>query len=137
MSSEPSDVSRPIVHALLVCRGLDTSAEGEISLQNVVEIVPVDKVPADIGPLTFVAFVRNLPKGPGQGAFVLRSPGREEALGRLPLEMDVPAGLEARQVALQVTVPSLPVASGGWFEVYFEWAGTPLAANRFAVGVKA
>ncbi len=107
-----------------------------MSLHNVVEVLPVDKVPAEIGPLTFVAFVRNLPQGKGQGAFVIRLPQSEQVLGRLPLDMDVPAGLADRQVALQVTVPTIPVASGGWFEVFFEWAGTPLASNRFAVGVK-
>ena len=124
------------MHALLVCRAVEANDEGELSLKNVVEVLPIDKVPGDVGPLTFVAFVRNLPRGPGNGAFVLRSPGREEPIGRLPLEMDVPPGLEARQVALQVTVPSMPVAGGGWFELYFEWAGEPLAANRFAIGVK-
>ncbi len=136
MSDESSALSTPIVHALLICRAVEADDTGELSLKNVVEVLPVDKVPGDVGPLTFVAFVRNLQPGPGKGAFVLRVPGAEEPIGRLPLEMEVPPGLAARQVALQVTVPSMPVASGGWFEVYFEWQGEPLAANRFAIGVK-
>ena len=136
MSDESPVLQRPIVHALLICRSVETDGPGELSLKNVVEVLPVDKVPADVGPLTFVAFVRNLQPGPGHGAFVLRAPGREEPIGRLPLDMEVPVGLAARQVALQVTVPSMPVASGGWFELYFEWNGEPLAANRFAIGVK-
>ena len=136
MSDESSALTTPIVHALLIGRSVETDESGDLSLKNVVEVLPVDKVPGDVGPLTFVAFVRNLQPGPSAGAFVLRAPGQEEPIGRLPLEMDVPAGLAARQVALQVTVPSLPVAGGGWFELYFEWEGVPLAANRFAVGVK-
>ncbi len=107
---------------------------GEISLQNVVEILPVDSFPGEVGPLNFVAFVRNLPPGPGQGAFVLRVPGGEEPLGRLPLDVDIPQGYGGRQVALQVRVPSLPVSGGGWFQVLFEWNGAVLAANQFAVG---
>ncbi len=81
-----------------------------------------------------MAFVRNLPPGPGQGAFVLRTPGSEESLGRLPLDVTIPQGYGGRQVALQVRVPALPVKSGGWFQVMFEWNGSILAVNQFAVG---
>lgn len=97
----------------------------------------MDGFPGDAGPLTFVAFVRNLPPGPGTCAFVLRPVGEGgPGTARLPLEVDVGPSLAGRQVALQIRVPSLPVAQGGWYEVAFEWEGTPLAANRFAIGAR-
>ena len=134
--TSPAPADRPIVHALLVCRGVETDASGQITIQNVLEVLPVDEVPGEVGPLTFLALVRNLPQGPGKGAFLLRSAGSEAPQGHLPIEVEVPAGYAGRQIALQVTVPALPVATGGWFEVQFEWAGEVLAANRFAVGVR-
>lgn len=129
--------SSPIVHALLVCRRVEPDEAGNVSLHNVVEILPATSLPGDIGPLTFVAFVRNLPAGPGQGAFVLRPANPEDpALGRLPLELEVPAVFGNRQIALHVTVPSLRISAGGWIEYAFTWNGETLAANRFAVGVR-
>lgn len=109
-----------------------------VSLHNVLEIVPVDKFPEDIGPLTFVAFVRNLPTGPGKGAFVLRDVrGDAPTLGRFELEADVPAGYVGRQIALHVNLPSVPLNVGGWFQVDFEWEGEVLGTNGFAVGARA
>lgn len=131
----PSDSDSPIVHALLVCRSAEAAESGEITIHNVLELIPVDEVPGDVGPVTIVAFVRNLPQGAGTGAFLLRPQGADEQ-ARLPLEVDVPAGFAGRQIALQVQLPSLPVGSGGWFEVEFEWNGSVLATNRFAVGVR-
>lgn len=120
---------------------MGADAQGEISIENVVEVVPIDTVPGEIGPLTFVAFVRNLPPGPADAAFVLRpppGPGDEPPppAQKIPLKVELPPGLQDRQLALHVTVPSLPIARAGWHEVYFEWQGTPLSANRFAVGVR-
>ena len=115
---------------------MDTDATGEISIQNVVEILPVDALPAEVGPLTFVALVRNLPQGPAKGAFLIQDPSGEEASGRLPFETGIPAGAEARQIAIQVTVPQMPVKSAGWFHFGFEWEGELLGANRFAVGLR-
>jgi len=126
----------PLVHALLVCRSVQVEATGEITIKNVVEVLPVEKVPSEVGPLVFLVLVRNLPAGPGQAAFLLRPPGEAEKRGRLPLETRVPSGLAGRQVALQVTVPKLPVPCGGWFELHFEWRGQVLASTRFAVGVR-
>jgi hypothetical protein len=128
-------VNDPVVHALLVCRNVSADPLGELTIENVVEIVPVDTYPGDGGPLCFVAFVRNLPTGPGEGAFLLRS-GDGTSLGRLPLELDVPPAYEGRQLALHVKLPNFPVEAGGWFEVVFEWAGKALAGNRFAVGAR-
>jgi hypothetical protein len=126
-----------VVHALLVCRKAQAGPSGELSLDDVLEILPVAALPGDVGPLTFVALVRNLPEGPGRGAFVVRTPAPERRdIARCPLEVNVPAGYAGRQVALQVRLPSLPVARGGWYELLFEWAGVVLAENRFAVGAR-
>jgi hypothetical protein len=100
------------------------------------EVLSVESLPGDVGPITFVALVRNLPPGPGTGAFLLRPAGNEQPQARLPLRVRIPPGFEGRQVALEVSLKSLPVKTGGWFEVEFEWAGEVLAGNRFAVGVK-
>ncbi len=131
-----SDSSSPFVHALLVCRRVETQASGEISLHNVLEVLPVDSVPGDVGPIAIVAFVRNLPPGQATGAFLLRPEGNEAMQARMPLEVNVPEGFGGRQIALQVELPSLPVGSGGWFEFGFEWDGELLAINRFAVGAR-
>lgn len=126
-----------VVHALLVCRKAEASATGEVNLQDVLEILPVDTLPGEAGPVTFVALVRNLPEGPGKGAFVVRAPAPLHVeLARCPLQVQVPKGYAGRQVALQVRLPSLPVALGGWYELLFEWSGEVLAANRFAVGAR-
>jgi hypothetical protein len=124
------------VHALLVCRLAEALDGGDITIHNVLEVIPVEALPGDVGPLTFLAMVRNLPQGPGQGAFVLRPDGNAEEQARLPMEIEVPAGLAGRQVALHVNVPSLPIRTGGWIELHFEWAGNVLATNRFAVGTR-
>lgn len=136
MAEDQTPAVTPVVHSLLICRSVEANDLGEVTIQNVVEVAPVASLPGDVGPLTFVAFVRNLPPGPGEGAFILQAPGSENQGGRLPLKMEVPAGFQDRQVALHITVPSIPVTEGGWYELYFEWDGQVLAGNRFAVGVK-
>jgi hypothetical protein len=132
------DAVTPVVHALLVCDAVEPTEDGGVSIQNVIEVLPADKVPGEVGPLTFVAFVRNLPAGPGDAAFLLRSPDGKSSsgTGRIPIKMDIPVGLQDRQLALHVTIPVLPVGTAGWYELYFEWQGTPLAANRFVVGLR-
>jgi hypothetical protein len=126
------------VHGLLVCRRVETNPGGDLTLHNVVEVVPVESFPGDAGPLVFVAFVRNLPPGKHQGAFVIHPAGRKDRVtARLPVEATVPEGFASRQVALQLKVPSIPVQSGGWYDVLFEWEGRPLAVNRFAIGERA
>jgi hypothetical protein len=125
------------VHGLLVCRKVVAGAGGNVGLEDVVEILPVAALPGDAGPLAFVAFVRNLPPGPGRGAFVVESDApTARVVARCPLEVSVPEGYEGRQVAVQVRLPSLPIARGGWYRLAFEWGGTRLATNRFAVGVR-
>jgi hypothetical protein len=130
------NVPPPIaVHGLLLCRKIETTPEGELTLHNVVEVVPVERFPSDVGPLVFVALVRNLPPGAGKAAFTLSPAGRpERVLARLPMEVNVRPEYRGRQVAVQLRVPSIPVASGGWFEIGFEWEGRVLASNRFIVG---
>lgn len=134
--SEPATPQPPEVHALLVCREVRADANGEISLHGIVEVLPVDSLPAQVGPLNFVAFVRGLTPGPCAGAFRLYVAGTGEPLGRLPLSVQVPAGYGERQVALQVQVAALPVARGGWLTLALEWDGKVIARTRFAVGVR-
>jgi hypothetical protein len=125
------------VHALLLCRKVVTAPGGNVSLEDVLEILPVDALPGDVGPLSFVAFVRHLPAGPGRGAFVVEAAGdTPRVVARAPLEVNVPEGYRGRQVAVQVRLPSLPLTRGGWYQVAFEWEGTRLATNRFAVGAR-
>lgn len=126
------------VHALLVCRRAEVGPNGNIGIEDVLEILPVDSLPGDAGPLTFLALVRNLPSGRGRGAFRIQADGASaREVARCPLEVEVPTAYQGRQVALQVRLPSLPVARGGWYEVVFEWEGQRLAHNRFAVGARA
>jgi hypothetical protein len=114
---------------------VETDPEGGLTIHNVAEILPVDSFPGDAGPVVFLALVRNLPVGPGRGAFVLHVAGRRDAeVARLPVQATVPQGFSSRQVALQLHVPKIPVQRGGWFELVFEWEGSPLATNRFAIG---
>lgn len=128
---------RPIVHALLVCRDLVTEPDGSLTLRNVVEILPAETIPGEVGPLVFVAFLRGVPAGEGQGAFVLRAGGTETAGGaRIPLRFDVHQAMTSRQLAVHVRLPKLPVDQAGWFDLGFEWAGETLASTRFAVGTR-
>ncbi|MHC5010213.1 MAG: hypothetical protein ACYTG6_04585 [Planctomycetota bacterium] len=137
MSAHPDrGESTIVVHGLLVCRNAELAEEGRLNLQEVLEVVAVDALPGDAGPLTFVAFLRRLPPGKGEGAFTIHPAGsRDHVTARLPLDVDVPEGSGERQVALQVRVPSIPVTRGGWYDVVFEWNGRPLATNRFAIGL--
>src|SRR5262245_22868776 len=106
------------IHALLVCRKAAAGPGGNVGLEDVLEIVPVAALPGDAGPLTFVAFARNLPAGAGQGAFVVEADGETpRPVARFPLEVRVPDGYQGRQVAVQVRLPSLPIARGGWYRV--------------------
>lgn len=124
-----------MVHGLIFCRAAEVAERGEVSLKNVLEILPVASFPGDAGPLTIVAFVRGLPPGPGEGSFVLRAPNSDgEPLGHWRLDMNVPDAYEGRQQCIHLKVPELVVNAGGWFEVAFLFNGTELAANRFLVG---
>ena len=114
---------------------MEANDTGELTLHNVVEIVPVAEVPTEVGPLTFVALVRNLPPGPSKGAFLIRTADPESPGGRLPFDTEVPPGLGERQMAMQITVPKLPVSQPGWFHLAFEWDGHILGENKFLVGL--
>jgi hypothetical protein len=127
-----------VVHGLLVCRNAEIPGPGRLNLQDVLEVVALDRFPGDAGPLTFVALVRGLSAGPGRFAFTLHPRGRHEHVtAHLPGTAEVPPGSADRQLALQVRVPSIPVQRGGWYDVVFSWEGRPLASNRFAIGVHA
>ena len=128
---------RPVVHALLVCRDLETEPDGSLTLRNVVEILPAETIPGEVGPLVFVAFLRGVPAGGGEGAFVLRAGGSDQTAGaRIPLRFDVPEAMTGRQLAVHVRLPKLPVEQAGWFDLAFEWAGDELASTRFAIGTR-
>lgn len=106
-----------------------------MNLEDVLEVVAVDSMPGDAGPLSFVAFVRGIPAGEGKFAFVIQPSGSpDHVMARLPLEVTIPEAFWGRQVAVQVRVPSIPVKHGGWYDLMFEWEGTPIAATRFAIG---
>lgn len=106
-----------------------------MNLEDVLEIVAIDEMPGDAGPLAFVAFVRNIPAGEGKFAFVIHPPQTEEPVAaRLPLEVKIPAAIATRQIAVQMRVPSFPVAQPGWYHLVLEWEGKPIAENRFAIG---
>jgi hypothetical protein len=139
MSESTTDGGSGIeVHALVICRKVENTPEGGLTLHNVVEILPVDRLPGDAGPIELVALVRNLPPGEGKGAFVISPAGhRGAASARFPLKVNVSEPFRARQVSLQLKVPSIPVTRGGWYEVAFEWEGAILAVNRFAIGARA
>ncbi len=125
----------PVVHALVFCRDIELGERGEVTLKNVIEVLPVGSFPSDAGPLTIAAFVRGLPVGPGKGAFVLRAPGGlGEPLGQWRLDMNVPEAYAGRQQCIHLKVPELVVNQGGWFEVAFLYNDAELAANRFLVG---
>lgn len=127
----------PHVHAVLICEGIEQDANGSISLNNVTEVFAVESLPAEVGPLVFVAFLRDIPPGPCEGGFVLRSRGSDQVLARIPLgDVQVPASFGDRQLALHVRVPKVPVAQGGWYEVAFLWGEVELGFNRFAIGAR-
>ena len=108
-----------------------------MNLEDVLEVVALDEMPGDAGPLAFVAFVRGIPAGAGEFAFVIQPAGSpDHVTARLPLEVKVPEAFGGRQIAVQVRIPSIPVTHGGWYDLVFEWAGQPLAANRFAIGLR-
>ncbi|MDJ0975571.1 MAG: hypothetical protein QNJ98_14005 [Planctomycetota bacterium] len=128
----------PVVHALVFCRDIELGKRGEVTLKNVLEVLPVESFPSDAGPLTIVAFVRDLPVGTGEGAFVLRAPGSEgEPLGAWRLEMEVQEAHQGRQQCINLQVPKLVVNEAGWYEVAFFYNERELASNRFLVGVLA
>ena len=109
-----------------------------MNLEDVLEVVAVDELPGDAGPLAFVAFVRNIPAGEGRFAFVIHPPqAGQPVAARLPLEVKIPEAIAGRQIAVQMSVPSFPVTAPGWYHLVFEWEGKPIAENRFAVGQRA
>lgn len=108
---------------------------GNLTLTDILEVVALDELPGDAGPLTFVAFLRGAEPGPAKCAFVVHPAGQPTPeIARLPLDVQVSDAMDNRQVAVQVHLPSIPVKQGGWFDVTFEWEGVPLAQNRFAIG---
>ena len=127
----------PVVHGLLVCRNAEMAPEGRLNLTEILEVVAVEAMPADAGPLTFVAFVRSQAPGKTTFTFEVRPAGRpDEVAGRYPLDADIPDAFVGRQIAVQMQIPEIPVEHGGWYDVILSWEGETLAMNRFAIGLK-
>ena len=133
-SSAPE--SAPIdVHALLVCREVQTSKSGGVTVRDVLDIVPVLGFPGDAGPLSFAAFVRANRAGEADVSFRLypiSSP--ETTLATLPGRLRIAKGYEGRQNVIGAGFKSLKVQAGGWFGVEFRVGETVLARTRFAIG---
>ena len=47
----------------------------------------------------------------------------------MPFEAEIPPGVGDRQLAMQITVPKLPVSRPGWFHLGFEWDGQMRGEN--------
>jgi hypothetical protein len=78
---------------LLVCRNVEPLEHGPVNLEEVLEIIPVEELPGDAGPLTFIAFIRHAPVGKADVAFVIYPVGRRDhVVARLALDVDVPEG---------------------------------------------
>ncbi len=133
---ESAAASAPIdVHALLVCREVQTSKAGGVTVRDVLDIVPVLGFPGDAGPLSFAAFVRANRAGEAEVSFRLypmSSP--ETTLATLPGRLRIAKGYEGRQNVIGAGFKSLKVQAGGWFGVDFRVGETVLARTRFAIG---
>jgi hypothetical protein len=126
------------VHALLVCRGLVDGGGGHVSVQGVLDIVPVAAFPGEAGPLCFVAFLRPNRAGEADVSFRVHPVGAEDVtLARFPGRLAVAKGVEGRQTVVRVDLKTLTVKQGGWFGVEFRLGETVLARNRFLVGAVA
>ena len=131
----PESTASLEVHALLVCRAIESSKNGGVTVRDVVDIVPVLGFPGDAGPLSFAAFVRV--HRPGEAAVSFRlypmsSP--ETTLATLPGRLRVAKGYEGRQNVIGAGFKTLKVQAGGWFGVEFIVGTSVLARTRFAIG---
>ena len=133
--AEASDTPAVEVHALLVCRGVADGGGGHVSLQGVLDIIPVAGFPGDAGPLAFVAFLRAHRAGEAQVSFRIH-PLEHEAvtLAQFPGRLSVAKGVEGRQTVVRVDLKTLTVKQGGWFGIEFRLGDKVLARNRFLIG---
>ena len=130
-----SDEGAVEVHGLLVCRGLADGGGGHVSVQGVLDIIPVAAFPGEAGPLCFVAFLRPRRAGEAEVSFRIHPLAAQDVtLARFPGRLSVAKGLEGRQTVVRVDLKTLTVKQGGWFGVEFRLGESVLARNRFLVG---
>jgi hypothetical protein len=126
---------------LFVCRGIESTPEGGVNLEDVLEIVQVPEFPADAGPLHFVAFLRGLSPGSLEVRFRVRPQGVPDAVvATIPMRVNVPEGVADRQISIYGGLRKAQVSRGGWYEVeLIEGEGEGervIARNRFAIGTR-
>jgi hypothetical protein len=123
------------VHALLVCREVQSNKTGGVTVRDVVDIVPVLGFPGDAGPLSFAAFCRAKRAGEVDVSFRVH-PMADVAttLVSLPGRLRVAPGYEGRQNVIGAGFKTLKVQGGGWFGVEFRVGSKVLARTRFAIG---
>lgn len=131
----PTETASVEVHALLVCREVQTSKSGGVTVRDVLDIVPVLGFPGDAGPLSFAAFVRANRAGEAEVSFRLYPMSEPETtLATLPGRLRIAKGYEGRQNVIGAGFKTLKVQGGGWFGVEFRVGETVLARTRFAIG---
>jgi hypothetical protein len=126
------------VQGLLVCRGVQGTSTGGIDVKDVVDVLVVPSFPAEVGPLTFAAFVRS--KRPGEAEVSFRvhpAADPSKTLVTLPGRLTVQKGYEGRQSVIGSGFKTLKVHAGGWYGVEFRLGDAVLARTRFAIGSKA
>lgn len=135
---EANDVPAVEVHGLLVCRGVTDGAGGHVTVQGVLDIIPVAGFPGDAGPLAFVAFLRAHRAGEAEVAFRIHPLEHEDVtLAQFPGRLSVAKGVEGRQTVVRVDLKTLTVKQGGWFGIEFRLGDKVLARNRFLIGALA
>ena len=134
-----NDDGAPVeVHALLVCRGVSEGQDRHVSVQGVLEILPVAGFPGDAGPLSFVAFVRAHRPGEAKVSFRIHPLERPDVtVAEFPGRLAIAKGYEGRQTVVRVEMKTLKVNQGGWFGVEFRLGDDVLAKNRFLIGAVA
>jgi hypothetical protein len=136
MATEPDVLPR--TQDLLVCRGVEATPEGGVTLRDVLEIVQVPQFPADAGPLHFVAFLRGLVPGTLEVAFRVHREGDPTAVvAQVPMRVNVPEGVSDRQISIYGGLRKATVSHGGWYGVELVAGDRVLAKNRFAIGTRA
>jgi hypothetical protein len=135
---EPTGGSEAIrVEGLLVCRSVEGTVSGGVTVRDVLDIVALPSFPGDAGPLSFVAFVRATRPGEANVSFRVHPIADESVtIANLPGRLTVSAGYEGRQTAIHTGFKSLTVKHGGWFGVEFRVGERVLARSRFAIGAR-
>ncbi len=125
------------VEGLLVCRSVENSPSGGITVRDVLDIVPVAGFPGEAGPLAFAAFVRPARAGEAGISFRIHPVANASVtVASLPGKLTIAKGYEGRQTVIYSGFKSLTVKQGGWYGVEFRVGERVLARTRFAVGAR-